>query len=544
MRLPSSVIGLLLLPAAVAFAQDIEIQAELMNKVGTETSRKGDLISARVLSPPALKGDILDGKVNDVKSGAKLGGKSVLSLSFETLQHAGQAIPLSAEVKSISNSKGTLNADEEGRVIRGSTGNVAKALGGTGAGALIGGLSGGGKGAAIGAGVGAVASIVLIEVASDGPNIRLDPGSRVTLQAKSRSGPALASLTPEVAPAAPAAPAAPTAASTPAPAAAPAVSVQPDLKSIRVDFIPGEKLVFFDDFSDMTADAPPPHWKVRGGKVELKGRPGARQLTTLDGLTLTPNLTGIPGNFTLEAEIKFDNPGDLRAIWAFSAKSGVDSLYLLTQTMGGALNVGLYTKDQGEQLGRGLVQVDFSQPVKMALWVLGARVRLYMNGEKVIDANQVTLPELGSVNAITQLNGGSKPAIGYGMVRIAESAPDFSETIRSSGRYPAHGVRFDTGSDRIKTESAALIKSIARALQDDANLKLLIEGHTDSAGDAEQNLELSKRRAEALKNVLVTQFSVDAGRLTTAGLGATKPMDTNDTPAGRAQNRRVELVKQ
>jgi outer membrane protein OmpA-like peptidoglycan-associated protein len=63
-------------------------------------------------------------------------------------------------------------------------------------------------------------------------------------------------------------------------------------------------------------------------------------------------------------------------------------------------------------------------------------------------------------------------------------------------------------------------------------------------GNAVHNLDLSKRRAEAVKTVLVAQFRIDAARLSTQGLGATKPIDSNDTPQGRAQNRRVELVKQ
>ena len=79
--------------------------------------------------------------------------------------------------------------------------------------------------------------------------------------------------------------------------------------------------------------------------------------------------------------------------------------------------------------------------------------------------------------------------------------------------------------------------------RDSDRLKLLIEGHTDSTGDAAHNLDLSKRRAEAVKAVLVGQFQVDAGRLSAAGLGATKPVEPNDTPQGKAQNRRVELVK-
>jgi outer membrane protein OmpA-like peptidoglycan-associated protein len=112
------------------------------------------------------------------------------------------------------------------------------------------------------------------------------------------------------------------------------------------------------------------------------------------------------------------------------------------------------------------------------------------------------------------------------------------------GRYVTHGILFDTGSDRLKPESAPVIQAIARGLGTNPNLRLLIEGHTDSVGNAASNLDLSKRRAEAVRAGLVSQFSVDASRLTTAGLGASKPIDSNDTPQGRAQNRRVELVKQ
>ena len=130
------------------------------------------------------------------------------------------------------------------------------------------------------------------------------------------------------------------------------------------------------------------------------------------------------------------------------------------------------------------------------------------------------------------------------MVRFAESTPDFSQMISSSGRYVSHGILFDTDSDRLKAESAPAMQGIAKGLETNPNLKLQIEGHTDSVGNAAHNLDLSKRRAEAVKAVLSTQFKVDAARLTTAGLGATKPMDSNDTPQGRAQNRRVEFVKQ
>jgi len=70
-----------------------------------------------------------------------------------------------------------------------------------------------------------------------------------------------------------------------------------------------------------------------------------------------------------------------------------------------------------------------------------------------------------------------------------------------------------------------------------------IEGHTDSTGDPARNLDLSRRRAEAVKKALVTQFGIAADRLTSEGFGDTKPIAANDNPQGRAENRRVEFVK-
>ena len=129
-------------------------------------------------------------------------------------------------------------------------------------------------------------------------------------------------------------------------------------------------------------------------------------------------------------------------------------------------------------------------------------------------------------------------------MRFAESVPDYSQVLTSTGRYIVRGILFDTDSDRIKPESAPAIRQIAKTLEGNPSLKLLIEGHTDSAGDAAHNLDLSRRRAEAVKAALAGQFGIDGARLSAAGLGATMPVESNDTVQGRAQNRRVELVRQ
>jgi len=331
---------------------------------------------------------------------------------------------------------------------------------------------------------------------------------------------------------------------------APSASAQPDLTAVKADFIPGDKTIFYDDFTDMAGDEPPPHWKVRDGAVELKVGTGIRQLTIMSGrLRLTPNLKGLPKNFTVETEVKFDNPGDARSVWYFHDKtwSGPGGEYaalrVWLQAWSDSLNVGVRHsgKEGVEDLASTTIPMKYDQPVKENIWIQNGRLRIYINGERVVDLNQIELPPLTGAELGPETEPGKT---GYRLVRFAESSPDFSQIITSAGRYVTHGILFDTDSDRLKPESAPVIKSVARGLETNPNLKLQIEGHTDSVGSADHNLDLSKRRAEAVKAVLAAQFKVDPARLTTAGLGASKPIDSNDTPAGRAQNRRVEFVKQ
>ena len=325
--------------------------------------------------------------------------------------------------------------------------------------------------------------------------------------------------------------------------ASPAASQQPEMTTLKSTFVPGEKTIFYDDFTDMTADDAPPHFKVRGAAPELKAAGNIRQLTVTQRGSIFPNLTALPQNFTYESEIKFDVT--TRALVNLLLYAGTKQI-LVFSTFASPNQCDLQVQLKApayQDLGRKRIALSWADPVKFAVWVQNGRFRVFVNGEKQLDFNQVEMPPITSVEFANEVSGVNQ-SVGYRMVRFAESTPDFSQVIASSGRFVTHGILFDTDSDRLKPESAPVIQAIAKGLGTNPNLKLLIEGHTDSTGNAAHNLDLSKRRAEAVKAVLAAQFSVDAARLTTAGLGSTKPIDSNDTPQGRSQNRRVELVKQ
>ena len=116
------------------------------------------------------------------------------------------------------------------------------------------------------------------------------------------------------------------------------------------------------------------------------------------------------------------------------------------------------------------------------------------------------------------------------------------ENLEKMGRAVIYGINFDFNSDVIKLESKATLDQIAAVLQENKDWKMTVEGHTDNIGGDAFNKTLSDKRASAVKAYLIGK-GIDTGRLNSSGMGMSKPVASNETEAGRAQNRRVELVK-
>lgn len=133
-------------------------------------------------------------------------------------------------------------------------------------------------------------------------------------------------------------------------------------------------------------------------------------------------------------------------------------------------------------------------------------------------------------------------AMDTGMVTVDAEA--IGKGIDATGHMAIYGVLFDTDSAAIKSESAPVLAEIAKLLQSRPELNILVVGHTDNQGSYEYNIGLSSKRANSVVRYLVEQHGIGEARMRAAGVGFLAPVATNDTPDGRARNRRVELVKQ
>jgi outer membrane protein OmpA-like peptidoglycan-associated protein len=127
--------------------------------------------------------------------------------------------------------------------------------------------------------------------------------------------------------------------------------------------------------------------------------------------------------------------------------------------------------------------------------------------------------------------------------RFAEGGKTLKEQLDATGRIVTHGILFDSGSDKIKAESYKTLADIGQLLIDNPDLRVSIEGHTDSDGADDYNLKLSQNRANSVRTYLMQIYKIDGGRLEAKGWGEAKPIDTNNTAESKANNRRVELVK-
>jgi outer membrane protein OmpA-like peptidoglycan-associated protein len=282
----------------------------------------------------------------------------------------------------------------------------------------------------------------------------------------------------------------------------------------------------------------PTHEDVTDGNatiVEIDGKKYLRTTTSADFWINLPEV--LPQRFTIEAtfhgphanplDFYIGDSGKMLNVWCYQASAGVSGS-------------GPNGDKRSAEDASGISDNDF---VHCRFMVDGGYVKAYLNEQRLGQLNGLVFTRTQKIKVevptVSEENGGALVTD----IRIAEGGKPLYDALAASGRVSTHGILFATGSAVIEGESTPTLKEIGDMLQAHPELKLTIEGHTDNVGSADANQTLSEQRAAAVAQYLETNYKVDPSRLATKGYGASKPVASNDTPEGRQQNRRVELVK-
>jgi outer membrane protein OmpA-like peptidoglycan-associated protein len=328
----------------------------------------------------------------------------------------------------------------------------------------------------------------------------------------------------------------------------------------KFDFIPGENVVSYEDFSQDEVGDFPAKWNsdTSGEIVTIDGREGNWLNISQNGV-FYPEFVGVlPENFTLEMEVGFagEISGNYQGLMLNFVKNQDKLLKSLGSDRTGKVQVNLhpyhgstaisaFDTDGSEKLSNSNSQSVWTKEnpmAKVSIWRQKTRIRVYINEEKVWDIPRAFEPGV-DYRMVMERSYFRDGDLFIGELRVAEGKPDTRSKLITEGKFVTRGITFDVGSATIKAESYPVIKDIAGVLAENPEVKIKIIGHTDSDGNPASNLELSKKRAAAVAESLQREFSIPSNRIITDGKGDTEPSEPNTTPQGKANNRRVEFVK-
>ncbi len=312
----------------------------------------------------------------------------------------------------------------------------------------------------------------------------------------------------------------------------------------KYDFIPGDKVIFYDDLSGEEIGEFPSRWKLTEGVFEIVRQGSENYIMCTDEGYIAPKIASapLPPKYTVEMEFYSAGP-DNRGHWFFiewlDAEDDVIAEFAMKNNDGTSLTI------QDNQIADKALPVDLGVGKHtMRIMATASTIKCYIDNERVANVPAVEgfAPVGFRVHMDPWVDEPNNPMLMRGF-RFAEGGKTLKQQLDETGRIITHGILFDSGSDRIKAESYKTLADIGRLLTEDPGLRLSIEGHTDSDGSDDYNLDLSQRRAASVRTYLMETYKTDGSRLEAKGWGETKPIDTNDTPEGKANNRRVELVK-
>ncbi len=326
----------------------------------------------------------------------------------------------------------------------------------------------------------------------------------------------------------------------------------------KFDFVPGDQIIYYDDFSSTNVGDFPMDWNTSGSGevVTYPAYPGHWLQLTKSGFFFPEVKDKFTDNFTVEFEF----------VPLLNSKSefmyGID-FYIVSGTLdnpneGGAIpgKAGIritagydeiswtnYSERTEGYKDKGISAFQFKpgQLYRVAIWVQKFRIRMYVDQSKVLDLPRGLID--GYTYNIFRMETIDEAIPLIGKVRIAAGLPDMRTKLLNNGKFISYGIQFDVNSATLRPESATTLKELAQIMTDNPALKIKIVGYTDSDGADAFNLDLSKKRANAVMEELIRNYKIDAVRLTSDGKGKAEPVAPNDNAVNKARNRRVEFVK-
>jgi outer membrane protein OmpA-like peptidoglycan-associated protein len=332
----------------------------------------------------------------------------------------------------------------------------------------------------------------------------------------------------------------------------------------KYDFVPGDKLIFYDDFSNDFIGDFPANWNTNGsGEVVTLNKASGRWFQLMHGYSIyyIPNLPrNLPENYTIEFDLIALGLDKKTSIGASLGVLLEDNNEFKTGKDFAEIEIPFvqYTVSSFHVKNRINNKVSINNSIKadirkavlnkphISIAVNKERLRVWVNEKKCVD-----IPKMIGINSPIkalkfQLNS-FKPegeeSLFLSNLKVSEGGEDLRRKLMNEGKISTNGILFDSGSANIQPQSLGIVRQISQVLMQDESIKLNIVGHTDSDGANDANLKLSKARAAAVKDVLITIYKISPDRLTTDGKGETQPVGDNKTTDGKAQNRRVEFVK-
>ncbi len=310
--------------------------------------------------------------------------------------------------------------------------------------------------------------------------------------------------------------------------------------STKFDYVPGDKVLFYDDFTQDELGEFPANWKLEEGTLEvaeMKGQRWVRSTSITSRIAMKlPSTPTLPEYWTFELDFFCGEPsgnvldvigvkGNQNA-WDFTFPYSGERAYFMT---------GQTTSDTA------LENKNVWGAVHHVMFMArGNALKVYVDRQRVANIPEIDLTNGAPDHLVVSLWSDKGPMITN--VRFAEGNKPVADPF-ANGKLVTYGIYFDSGSDVVKAESAPVLRQIAAYMEKNAAVKVEIDGHTDNEGTTSGNLDLSKRRAASVAKVLAEQFKIAADRFKTDGMGDTKPVASNDKPEGRAMNRRVEFSK-